>query len=335
MRGAGTLVDSLFGPLMGSQPFVRLPRIATEGMLVKKQSKTRRRKSPPGSLAAVMTAVVAASCAGPAVESPSDAGSATRPLIGITSTIKDESAASPLDYARAVEEAGGLPVILPPIDDDALRAQYVRRLDGLVLSGGPDVPPAAYGEKPHKTVKPMPAARWESESKLIEAWLASGKPVLGICLGAQVINVVRGGSLIQDLPSQIGGAVAHAGRPDKEDSGGARGPRTAAGKTKSATHRVAIAADSRLHAIFGRDEITVASSHHQAVKRLGRGLRATAHSDDGLIEAIELPKHPWALFVQWHPERMNRKHRDVLFGAFIREAAGSGQRAGGSRPLAE
>jgi putative glutamine amidotransferase len=252
---------------------------------------------------------------------------------------------SPLAYAQAVEEAGGTPVILAPTDDDAVRTEYVRRLDGLVLSGGADIPPAAYGEKPHATVKVMPTARWEFESKLIDEWLATGKPVLGICLGTQAANVVRGGTLVQDLPSEVGGKVIH-GKPPAEkgkDADAKAVPDEGTKKPEAAkpvpiTHRVALAADSRLRAIFGTDELTVVSSHHQAVERLGRGLRAAAHSDDGVVEALELPDHPWAVFVQWHPERMDGGHRQTLFGALVRacrDAAGSKQQVEGSRQKAK
>ena len=285
-------------------------------------------------LAVVSIAIVSSSCSAPRSEGPAD--SRDRPLIGITSTVKKEMAIAPLDYARAVREAGGVPVILPAIDDDALRAEYVDRLDGLILIGGGDVPPSAYGEKPRETVEPMPEARWNNESKLIDQWLKSGKPLLGVCLGAQMTNVVLGGSLVQDIPSQIGNKVVHGRPPEKKDdkkTAGDKSPESdeasqtdqsgkAAKKKKEKkppiTHSVTIVPESRLHKILGKDRVTVISSHHQAVKRLGRGLRAAAHSDDDLIEAIELPGHRWAIFVQWHPERMGGKHREALFGSLIR-----------------
>jgi len=284
---------------------------------MKKRLTTHLRKAPHAwYLAVVLMATVATSCGGPSVESPGASDSTARPLIGITSTVNDHSVVVPLAYAQAVREAGGLPVILPAIDDDALRAEYVRRLDGLVLTGGGDVPPSAYGQQPHKTVKVMPAARWDSESKLVDAWLETGKPVLGICLGSQMTNVVRGGSLVQDIPSEVGRDVVHANPPPEKN----------APKRPPATHRVTLAPDSRLRQIFGIDQLTVVSSHHQAAKRLGRGLRAAAHSDDGVIEALEMPERAWAVFVQWHPERMEQAHRQTLFGALVRacrDAVGS------------
>jgi len=257
-------------------------------------------------LAVLLTAVVGASCTSPSRDRPDEVDSAAATWIGITATINDQSAAAPLAYAQAVRDAGGLPVILPPIDDDALRAEYVQKLDGLVLTGGADVPPSAYGEKPHPATRVMPEARWRCESKLIDAWLKTGKPVLGICLGLQMTNVVRGGSLVQDLPSEVGGKVVHGNPSPKKDN------------DNPITHRVTLAPDSRLREIFGEETITVVSSHHQAAKRVGRGLRVAARSDDEVIEALELSEHPWAVFVQWHPERMDRAHRQVLFVALFR-----------------
>ena len=277
------------------------------------RTKTRGRTRAAMSLAAVLLpalllTTIGTSCMSeadimsPPSDRPGGDSVAARPLIGITATVTKKSAASPLAYARAVHEAGGVPVILPTIDDDRLRAELVRRLDGLVLIGGRDVPPSAYGEEPHETVEAMPDERWAFEPKLIEAWLETGKPILGVCLGLQMTNVVRGGSLIQDIPTQVGTSIVHRNPPEAKES---------------AVHRVAIAADSRLHEIFKTDSIMVASSHHQAVKRLGRGLRETAHADDGVIEALELPEHRWAVFVQWHPEQMERAHRETLFGSLV------------------
>ena len=260
-------------------------------------------------LPALLLATIGTSCVGeadktsPPPDRPGGDSSAPRPLIGITSTVTNNAVASPLTYARAVHEAGGIPVILPTIDDDRLRAELVQRLDGLVLIGGRDIPPSTYGEQPHETVEVMPDERWASESKLIEAWLATGKPILGVCLGLQMTNVVRGGSLIQDIPTQVGTSVVHRNPPETKEW---------------AVHRVAIAADSRLRAMFETDSIMVASSHHQAVKRLGGGLRVTARADDGVVEALELPEHPWAVFVQWHPEQMDQAHRATLFGSLVR-----------------
>jgi putative glutamine amidotransferase len=228
------------------------------------------------------------------------------PRIGITCVYKgsEETRKGQLSvsmaYVLAVREAGGLPVVVPPLaaKDEEARAQYTALLDGLVLVGGRDVPPSAYGEEPHATVKPLPEQRFAFESKLIHDWLATNKPLFGICLGAQMTNVALGGSLVQDIPSQVGKHVIHRG--------------------EGAGHTVALKPESRLAQIFGRQELRVNSSHHQAVKRLGRGLRVAATAPDGVIEAVEFQDKRFGLFVQWHPERMEDAIRLPLFRAFVK-----------------
>jgi putative glutamine amidotransferase len=221
-----------------------------------------------------------------------------RPWIGITSTVDDGNVACSAKYVRAVRQAGGLPVIVPPLEDNQLQDEYLQRLDGLVLIGGWDIPPASYGEEPHPTTEEMPAVRWEWERRLIKTWLDSEKPLLGICLGAQMTNVVTGGTLIQDIPSEVGKQVSHRSKP-------------------AVSHRVMIQPNTRLHRVLGVDELVVNSSHHQAAERIGRGLRVVAESDDGVVEALETPGPRWLLLLQWHPERMKGAHHSKIFGALV------------------
>ncbi len=202
-------------------------------------------------------------------------------------------------YVRAIQNAGGLPVIVPALESEELQAEYLKRLDGLVLIGGWDIPPAAYGEEPHPTTEEMPTVRWQWEHRLIEKWLESQKPLLGVCLGAQMTNVVTGGTLIQDIPSEVGKDVVHRGE-------------------KLAWHRVTIQPGTRLHHVLGVDEMTVTSSHHQAAERIGRGLVVAARSDDRVVEAMETPGDTWRIFLQWHPERMDESHQEKIFGALVR-----------------
>jgi putative glutamine amidotransferase len=204
---------------------------------------------------------------------------------------------TPMTYVEAVEQAGAIPVVVPPLVDADTIAMYVARLDGLVLIGGRDIPPDAYGEEAAPQVVPMERQRWVFESELLRQWLATDKPVLGICLGSQIVNVVQGGTLIQDIPTEVGGTVQH------QAPGGA-------------WHKVSIDDDSQLHTILGESEILVWAGHHQSVERVGKDLAVVAHSDDGVIEAMEMQKKPFALFVQWHPERMEgTDHRLRLFQA--------------------
>ncbi len=230
----------------------------------------------------------------------------SRPLIGITSVYHvDEdngwvSTVTGFAYVKAIAENGGVPVILPTITNEQTMLRYVEELDGLVLIGGYDIPPDAYGQQPHETVIIMPKQRYNFERQLIPAWLSSGKPILGVCLGMQFTNVVSGGTLIQDIPSQVGTEVAH----------------------RRKYHHVRIEPNSSLANFLDNEEAMVYSSHHQAVDKLGKKLKVIAHADDGVIEALERVDGGFGLFVQWHPEFMKDiAHRDAIYGALVRAAA--------------
>lgn len=229
----------------------------------------------------------------------------SHPVIGITSVYhvdKDDGSVSTVvsfDYVKAVAENGGVPVILPTITNEKIMKRYVEELDGLVLIGGDDIPPDAYGQQPHETVKVMPEQRYNFEKQFIPVWLSSGKPILGVCLGMQFTNVVSGGTLIQDIPSQVGTKVNH----------------------RLKYHHVSIEPNSSLANILGNDEAMVYSNHHQAVDKPGRNLKVIAHADDGVNEAAERVDGGFGLFVQWHPEAMKDiAHRDAIYGALVQAA---------------
>ena len=254
-------------------------------------------------IVATAFAVLLAGCATPPASEA--------PLIGVTSSYKKGESGWPdsmrvsMTYIDAVRQSGGIPVVLPPVTDEEVMARYLRELDGLLLVGGYDVPPEAYGEKAEPEVKPMAMERWNFESTLVGNWLDTGKPILGICLGSQVVNVVQGGTLIQDIPRFVGTEVAHRG--DRKD----------------AEHVVDLEPDSRLAAILGEETVTVRAFHHQAVKDLGRDLKVVGRTRDGVIEALELKGHKFGIFVQWHPERMEgTDHRRRLFDAFLESIEG-------------
>lgn len=227
-----------------------------------------------------------------------------RPTIGITSVFEDNNSSKKVsvsyNYVQAVLDNGGIPVILPTIDNPQVISQYVHQIDGLVLIGGLDIPPAVYGHKSHQTVEPLPQLRYEFESRLIRQFLDTKKPVLGVCLGMQFTNVVRGGSLIQDIPSQVTEPVTHRG--------------------ENSWHKVTIERNSLLETILSANEAYVYSSHHQAVNDLGKNLKVIARSGDGVIEALERTDGGFGLFVQWHPEAMTDDpvHRDAIYGALVR-----------------
>ncbi|MBT3201248.1 MAG: gamma-glutamyl-gamma-aminobutyrate hydrolase family protein, partial [Phycisphaerales bacterium] len=172
-------------------------------------------------------------------------------------------------------------------------------LDGLILSGGDDVPPEAYGQQPLKLTKTLSPKRHAFEKMMLEAWLPTGRPILGVCRGLQQTNVVCGGTLVQDIPSQIGTTVTHRG-------------------TGNIEHTINIQPDSKLRSLLGAATVRVNSNHHQAADTVGKNLKVTARSADGVIEALEFTDGRFGLLVQWHPERIaDAKHSKAIFNAFI------------------
>ncbi|GAB4400505.1 MAG: gamma-glutamyl-gamma-aminobutyrate hydrolase family protein [Anaerolineales bacterium] len=214
-------------------------------------------------------------------------------------------------YLSAVIAAGGVPVLLPLGLDEPRLLRALDRTDGLLLAGGEDIAPARFGEEPHPNLGTVDADRDAAEVALARRALEAGLPLLAICRGIQVLNVAAGGTLYQDIPSQVPGALKHnCFYPEY--------PRD------HIAHTVAVAPDSRLATILGRDvAVPVNSLHHQAVKAVGAGLRVVAQAPDGIAEAMEGTGGAWVLAVQWHPEELAPSRPDMatLFRAFV-EAAG-------------
>jgi putative glutamine amidotransferase len=206
-------------------------------------------------------------------------------------------------YVDAVVRAGGAPVLLPSVESGGVVEEMVRRLDGVLASGGSDSDPAGYGQEPHPKLGLVDDLKGRFEAALIAAALEAGVPVFGICGGHQMLNVVCGGTLHQDIASCTGSTMQHS----------------VATTESRPCHSVAIVPGTRLHAILGAERIRVNSTHHQAIATLGQGLVATAHAPDGIVEGIERPGEPFVLGVQWHPERL--AERDLisqrLFDAFV------------------
>jgi len=235
-----------------------------------------------------------------------------RPLIGVTtSEVRRGDAATlrrhgeppqhemalGLTYARAVELAGGVPVVLPPLEPGAM-ATLLTRLDGVCLSGGPDLDPAAYGARAHEALGPIEPALDRFELELACAADALGMPLLGICRGAQALNVARGGTLHQHIEGHRQAELATI-----------------------PTHAVRIATRSRAARVLGAHAAEVNSFHHQAVDLLGDGLVATAWALDGTIEGVEDPRHPFLLGVQWHAETLIDDAAQLALFAALVEAA--------------
>ena len=210
-----------------------------------------------------------------------------------------------MTYLRAVEAAGGLPIVLPPMALEAVPA-LLERLDGICLSGGPDLDPEAYGAPiRHPELGPTEPTLDAFELAVAQAADATGLPLLGICRGAQALNVARGGTLHQHV----------------------EGHRQAARGTVR-THSVTVAAGTRLAELTGAGLLEVNSFHHQAVDTVGSGLRIVAHAVDGTVEAIEDPARELFLGVQWHAETLaDRPEHGALFAALVQAAARSTERS--------
>ena len=227
-----------------------------------------------------------------------------RPVIGITSYAQQAKWAAwdapaalvPLDYVDAVERAGGRPLLVPPSEDGV--EETLAALDGLVFSGGSDLDPGAYGADAHPATDAPQARRDRAELALLQAALERDLPVLAVCRGSQLLNVVRGGDLVQHLPDELG-SDSH-----KEVPG------------TFSEHDVRVADGSRLGALVG-EHGAVMSHHHQGLGRVGEGLVEAAWADDGTLEAIEDPTRRFALGVLWHPEA---GEDDALFRALVEEA---------------
>jgi putative glutamine amidotransferase len=225
------------------------------------------------------------------------------PVIGVTANLREDPKSEeqrPLghfvradfDYVDGVVGAGGIPMVLPPIVEMA--EKVAGRIDGLLLSGGSDLDPSYYGEEPVPELNPTVPKRDAFEMSLVEHALERGVPVFGICRGLQVLNVALGGTLYQDLPSQLHpDLIAHRQQVPKWQW----------------THEVEVDGNSKVAGIMETNDIRVNSYHHQAIKDLSGDLVAVAHSSDGVIEAAESPNlsERWLVGVQWHAEAM----RDV------------------------
>jgi putative glutamine amidotransferase len=230
----------------------------------------------------------------------------SKPVIGITTYLtparfgpwEEETALIPAAYVRAVEAAGGRPLLVPPSTNGI--EETLDRLDGLLFSGGSDLDPELYGQDAHPETDETVPERDQAEIALLKAALQRDMPVLAVCRGSQVLNVARGGDLVQHLPEVVGDEK-HKHKPGE-----------------FADHDVDLLPGSRVREILG-DQTPVKSHHHQGYGKLGQGLREAARAEDGTIEALEDPSRRFALGVLWHPEA---GEDFALFEALIAEAEG-------------
>ncbi len=240
-----------------------------------------------------------------------------KPLIGIScGTFYDRDWCPPSfghrqTYVDAILRARGAPLLIPPVTDEAtLRALY-ERLDGVLLAGGGDIEPAHYGDAPHEQLGTTDRLRDGAELPMARWAVADGKPVLGICRGVQVLNVALGGTLWQDIPSQIGSELRHNLSYEQKD-------------WTHLAHEMVIDAGSRLRGLLGVERMPINSLHHQSVRAVAPGLRAVAWAPDGVIEALEGAGESFVVGVQCHPEALQASadpRWQAVFAAFVESSA--------------
>lgn len=240
-----------------------------------------------------------------------------KPVIGVTPDFnagdrKDMGGSEPTyflraRYIRAIEEVGGVPLVLPLVAAAADRRRLLDSVDGILLTGsGPDLPPGLYGEKQRYKFSLVSERRADFELEMVRQARRRDLPLLGICGGMQTVNVACGGSLFQDIPAQLPRAMDHRQKT----------------KAVSVSHVVTVLPKSLLKQIIGKQTLMVNSSHHQSVKAVAPSLIASAVAPDGIIEAIESPTHRFLLAIQWHPEFLFDRHmaHRRLFEALLRAA---------------
>ncbi|MHB1652837.1 MAG: gamma-glutamyl-gamma-aminobutyrate hydrolase family protein [Desulfitobacteriaceae bacterium] len=227
-----------------------------------------------------------------------------RPMIGITvAHYNEELETFPREYyVRSIRLAGGIPLLIPPVSGIEEGAEVLRRLDGLLLSGGGDISPIYLGELPVRGIKESFPQRDDSEITLVKQALDRDVPLLGICRGIQVMAVAAGGKIYQDIPSQYPSSLEHSQTAPREYP----------------WHEVELS-ESLLYNIIKERKISVNSLHHQAVSALPQGFVTSAKAPDGVIEGIERPQAKFCLGVQWHPESMGQEiHSKALFASFVK-----------------
>ncbi|XJZ29023.1 gamma-glutamyl-gamma-aminobutyrate hydrolase family protein [Bacillota bacterium Lsc_1132] len=221
-----------------------------------------------------------------------------KPMIGVLPLYDEEKASYWMlpGYMRGIEEAGGIPVVLPLTTDKEVILSILMTFDGFLFTGGQDVNPHLYGEKAENVCGRPCDERDQMEATLFQQAIALDKPVFGICRGVQLFNVLLGGTLYQDLPSQFPSEIIHKQNPPYDQP----------------VHMVSIEKESPLYSIAKVEFLPVNSYHHQGIKKLSDQLVCAAKADDGLIEAVYMPGKRFVLAVQWHPEYMYQSDKISL-----------------------
>ena len=210
-------------------------------------------------------------------------------IIGILAEVDDElNTKVPNSYIKAIEKSGGIPLLLPYVTKPETVDRFINLCDGFCFTGGVDVNPERYGEKPKSTCGKIQYYRDELEFKVLEKIIGTPKPIIAICRGIQLVNVALGGTLYQDIPSEISTGILHRQTEDKF----------------APSHDVNILPNTPLSALMNTERICGNSFHHQAIKALGRGLEIMALADDGIVEAVYSTEKQYIRAYQWHPERL-------------------------------
>lgn len=241
---------------------------------------------------------------------PICAKAAGKPVIGINVEVstgtRDQRFSIGADYIDAVTSAGGVPVILPPVQSKADIEQQLRMCDGFVLTGGRDIHPERYHQQSRAEGEPLATRREDFDFQLINAILRSRKPVLAVCLGCQEMNVALGGTLLQDIATQTSSTIDHHPHDKRHEP----------------IHDIQVTTGSVLARIVGATQLRVNSVHHQACALPGRGVEYLAKTQDGIVEAYRVKGQPFALAVQWHPEAIiSHPGQLKLYSALVRAAA--------------
>lgn len=207
------------------------------------------------------------------------------------------------DYPRSVEQAGGIPLVLPLSENYDVVREQVRRVDAVLLSGGQDVNPLYYGQEPHEKLANISPERDAFEVLVLKAAVELGKPVMGICRGSQIMNAYFGGTLFQDNSMKEGAYIKHAQAANPQEP----------------IHHVDVEADSFLAKAVGKTSFLINSFHHQSIDKVAPGFKAIAQARDGVVEGIESTGDHFMFAVQWHPEMMSRENTEsqAIFSAFI------------------
>ena len=222
-----------------------------------------------------------------------------KPIIGITTDVKDGCFVIEEKYAYSIAKSGGIPYLIPSIpENNNFVMDIIGRIDGLLLPGSRDMDPKFYNEKPHPKLRPMSIERTKFEFSALNIAVKRSIPVIGICGGMQLINVFFGGSLFQDINAYIPNALPHE---------------------NGSHHHINIIKDTLLSKIIAAEEILVKSYHHQSIKRIGEDLRLCAETSDGIVEGIESEDKTFVLGIQWHPELEETEISNSIFSKFVEE----------------